>query len=97
MKCKVKKSLAFLLAFVMVFTIVGVQLPVTVEAATKVALSCKTKRVAKGGTYTLTVKGVNDKKATYAWSSSDKKVATVSKNGVIKPLNKEKIILNMAV
>ena len=83
MKCKVKKSLAFLLAFVMVFTIVGVQLPVTVEAATKVALSCKTKRVAIGGTYTLTVKGVNDKKATYAWSSSDKKVATVSKNGVI--------------
>ena len=50
MKSKLKKSLAFLLAFVMVFTIVGVQLPVTASAETKIALSCKTKRVAIGGT-----------------------------------------------
>ena len=80
---KVKKSLAFLLAFVMVFTAIGVQMPVTVQAATKIALSCTMKTVAVGGTYTVSVEGVNDKKATYAWSSSNKKVATVSKSGVV--------------
>ena len=86
MKNRMKKSLAFLLAFVMAFTVVGVQLPVTVEveAATKIAFSCTAKTVAVGGTYTLVVQGVQDKKATYTWSSSNKKVATVSKNGVVK-------------
>ena len=39
MKSKLKKSLAFLLAFVMVFTIVGVQLPAIANAATKIAFS----------------------------------------------------------
>ena len=86
MKSKLKKSLAFLLAFVMVFTIVGVQLPVTASAETKIALSCKTKRVAIGGTYTLTVEGVSDDNAIYMWASSNRKVATVStvsKEGVV--------------
>ena len=83
MKNKMKKSLAILLAFMMVFTAVGVQIPVTVQAATKVAFSCTKKTVAIGGTYTLTVQGVKDKKAKYAWSSSDKKIATVSKAGVV--------------
>ena len=84
MNQKAKRSLAFLLAFVMVFALVGVQMPVTtVQAATKMTMSCTTKTVAVGGTYTLAVQGVTDKKATYAWSSSDKKVATVSKKGVI--------------
>ena len=80
---KVKQSFAILLAFVMVFALVGVQIPVTVQAATKVTFSCTKKTVAVGGKYTLTVKGVKDKKATYAWSSSNKKVATVSKKGVV--------------
>ena len=86
MKSKLKKSLAFVLAFVMVFTIVGVQLPVTASAETKIALSCKTKRVAIGGTYTLTVEGVSDDNAIYMWASSNRKVATVStvsKEGVV--------------
>ena len=78
-----KKSLAILLAFIMVFTAVGVQMPVTVEAATQVAFSCTNKTVAIGGTYTLTVQGVTDKKATYAWSSADMDVAKVSKSGVV--------------
>ena len=83
MKQNAKKGFAFLLAFVMVFALVGVQIPVTVQAATKITISCTKKTVAVGGKYTLTVQGVNDKKATYAWSSSDKKVATVSKKGVV--------------
>ena len=84
MKNNLKKCLAFLVAFVMMFTVVGVQLPVTVEAATKVTFSCEAKTVAVGGTYTLAIQGVQDKKATYTWFSSNKKVATVSKSGVIK-------------
>lgn len=85
MKNRMKKSLAFLFAFVMVVTVVGVQMPITVkvEAATKIALSCEAKTVAVGGTYTLAVQGVEDEKAIYTWSSSKKKVATVSKNGVV--------------
>ena len=84
MKNRMKKSLAFLLAFVMAFTVVGVQMPVTAEAATKIVFSCVEKTVAVGGTYTLAVQGVQDKKATYTWSSSNEKVATVSKSGVVK-------------
>lgn len=80
---KMKKTFAFLLGFVMVFTLVGVQMPVVVQAATKMTLSCTKKTVAIGGTYTLTVQGVTDKKATYAWTSTDKDVAKVSKTGVI--------------
>ena len=83
MKNKMKKTLAFLLAFVMVFTLVGVQMPVLVEAVTKMTLSCTKKTVAVGGMYTLAVQGVTDKKATYAWTSSDKDVAKVSKKGVV--------------
>lgn len=78
-----QKSLVFLLIFVIVFTLVGVQIPVTVQAATKMTLSCTKKTVAVGGSYTLTVQGVTDKKATYAWSSSDKEVAKVSAKGVV--------------
>ena len=56
MNQKAKRSLAFLLAFVMVFALVGVQMPVTtVQAATKMTMSCTTKTVAVGGKYTLTV------------------------------------------
>ena len=83
MKNKLQKSLAILLIFMMVFTTAGVQMPVTVQAATKVAFSCTNKTVAIGGTYTLTVQGVTDKKATYAWSSADKEIAKVSKSGVV--------------
>ena len=82
-KNKLQKSLAILLIFMMVFTTVGVQMPVAVEAATKIAFSCTAKTVAIGGTYTLTVQGVTDKKATYVWSSSDKEVAKVSAKGVV--------------
>ena len=86
MKNKTKKRFAVLLAFIMAFTVVGVQMPITISAKTEKAISffCTNKTVAKGGTYTLTVQGVTDKKATYSWSSSDKKIATVSKKGVVK-------------
>lgn len=83
MKNKMKKGLAFLLSFVMVLALTGMQAPVTAKAAEKVAFSCTTKSVAIGGTYTLTVDGVTDTKATYSWSSSKTSVAVVSSKGMI--------------
>ena len=83
MKTKMKKGLAFLLSLVMVLALTGVQEPVTAKAAEEMVFSCTKKSVAVDGTYTLTVQGVTDKKATYAWKSSNVEVATVSSKGVV--------------
>ena len=83
MKNKMKKGLAFLLSFVMVLALTGVQAPVTAKAAEEISFSCTTKSVAIGGTYTLTVDGITDTKATYSWSSSNSNVAVVSSKGMI--------------
>lgn len=83
MKNKMKKGLAFLLSFVMVLALIGVQAPITAKAAEEITFSCTTKSIAIGGTYTLTVDGVTDNKATYSWSSSQSGVAVVSSKGMI--------------
>ena len=83
MNKRMKTMLIFLLSFVMAFAFVGMQMPVTVKAAEAITISCTKKTVAKGGKYTLTVQGVTDKKAKYAWTSSKTDVATVSDKGVV--------------
>ena len=97
MKNKMKKCVASLLVFVMVFTAIGVQMPVAVEAATKITFSCTAKTVAIGGTYTLTVQGVTDKKATYAWSSADTEIAKVSKEGVVTGVSKGSTVVKCKI
>ena len=54
-----------------------------VEAASKVKLNVKNTSMAVGDTLQLSVKGTK-KKVKVTWKSSNKKVATVSKKGVIK-------------
>ena len=83
MKSTMKKWFVALLSFVIVFTFVAIQVPLTAKAAKAITFSCTKKTVAVGGTYTLTVNGVTDKKATYTWSSTDMDVAKVSKKGVV--------------
>ena len=97
MKNKMKKCVASLLVFVMVFTAIGVQMPVAVEAATKITFSCTAKTVAIGGTYALTVQGVTDKKATYAWSSADTEIAKVSKEGVVTGVSKGSTVVKCKI
>lgn len=53
-----------------------------VSAAAKPTLNAKTKIIAVGDTTTLSVKNTT-KKATYKWTSANKKVATVTKSGVV--------------
>lgn len=52
-----------------------------VEASTKIKLSVTEAILQKGDSFTLTVKGTKKK---VKWSSSKKKIATVSKSGVVK-------------
>lgn len=56
----------------------------TVEAATKVKLNCTKKTIYKGNTFKLKVTGTRKK---VKWSSSNKKVATVTSKGVVKGKN----------
>ena len=78
---KMKKLLAFVLAFAMIITIYQ---PTSAYAATKKpVLSVKSIALQVGKQKTLKVKNAG-KNATIQWSSSKKTVATVSKKGVGK-------------
>lgn len=78
---KMKKLLAFVLAFAMIITIYQ---PTSAYAATKKpVLSVKSMTLQVGKQKTLKVKNAG-KNATIQWSSSKKTVATVSKKGVVK-------------
>ena len=78
---KMKKLLAFVLAFAMIITIYQ---PTSAYAATKKpVLSVKSIALQVGKQKTLKVKNAG-KNATIQWSSSKKTVATVSKKGVVK-------------
>ena len=78
---KMKKLLAFVLAFAMIITIYQ---PTSAYAATKKpVLSAKSITLQVGKQKTLKVKNAG-KNATIQWSSSKKTVAAVSKKGVVK-------------
>ena len=80
MKC-MKKPLAFLLALMMIITIIPAS--TTYAATKKPTLSAKKVTLEVGKKKTLKVKNI-DKNATLKWSSNKKTVATVSKKGVVK-------------
>ena len=74
-----KKRIAILMALVLM--IGGIQLTSTSSLAAKVKLNKKSISLQVGKTYKLKVKGTKKKAK---WSSNKKKVATVSKKGVVK-------------
>lgn len=76
-----KKPLAFLLALMMIITIIPAS--TTYAATKKPTLSAKKVTLEVGKKKTLKVKNI-DKNATFKWSSNKKTVATVSKKGVVK-------------
>ena len=71
-----RKVLAYGLAVAMMMSVSPV------SAAAKPTLNAKTKTIAVGDKTTLSVKNTT-KKATYKWTSANKKVATVTKSGVV--------------
>lgn len=78
---RMKKLLAFVLAFAMIVTIY--QPSAVYAAAKKPGLSAKTMTLQVGQKKTLKVKNAG-KKAVLKWSSNKKSIATVSKKGVVK-------------
>ncbi len=82
------KVVAKLLVAVMVMLAVAVGAPTAaVKAATTPKLNSSTRNILVGKTYDLNVIG-KVKKSTYAWTTSDKKVATVDNWGVVKGIKK---------
>ena len=71
-----RKVLAYGLAVAMMMSVSPV------SAAAKPTLNAKTKTIAVGDKTTLSVKNTT-KKATYKWTSANKKVVTVTKSGVV--------------
>lgn len=69
---------------VLAYTLAGaLMMPsVSVSATAKPTLSASEKVIAVGSTSILTVKN-KQAKATYSFTSSDKKVATVNKKGIV--------------
>lgn len=80
-----KKVLSIFVAFVLVFVSVGVSPVVSAAAPKSITLSKTSKTVYVGQKYKLKVKAVTPKKADtdVKWKTSDKKIATVDKNGNI--------------
>ena len=76
------KTLAIILCLTMttpsVVSDIGVE---TVEAATNIKLNCTKKTMYVGDTFKLKISGTKKK---VKWSSSDKRIATVSSKGVVK-------------
>lgn len=73
-----KQMMTLLLAFMVV---ANSTTPTTTQAASKVKLNKTSVSVKVGKTITLKVKGTTKK---VSWSSKNKKIATVSKKGVVK-------------
>lgn len=78
-----KKVIGIVLILVMVLTAVMSNTSNEVMAASKVQLNRKTVTMVEGTKYTLKIKGLPSK-AKVTWTSSNKKKAAVSKNGVVK-------------
>lgn len=75
------KALAIVLCLSMVTPVVAPSIGVeTVEAATKVKLNCSKKTIKEGDSFNLKITGTKKK---VKWSSSNKKIATVSSKGVV--------------
>ncbi len=80
-----KKVISLLLTFVLLFSLVGVAPSVSAAAPKSITISKTSKIVYVGQKYKLKVKAVTPKKAdpSVKWKTSDKKIATVDKNGTV--------------
>ena len=76
------KALAVILCLSMIAPTVSITITETVEAATKpkIKLNCTQKTIYEGETFKLKITGTKKK---VKWSSSNKKIATVSSKGVV--------------
>ncbi len=81
-----KKAMAKLLVALMLIMSVAVITPNTAKAASKPALTKTTLSVLTGKQYDLNVKS-KVAKSKYVWSTSNAKIATVNKMGVVKGVN----------
>ena len=85
---KVKKAIAYVLAGVMMFEAAGLTASEQAQASVKGKLNVKSVTLATGKSVTLKVK--NKGKAKVRWSSSKKKIASVSSRGKVKAKKKGK-------
>lgn len=98
MKQRMKRVMAFMLALAMVFSIlISDNYTITVEAASKCVLTISKKNLTlvKGQKETLVVTGTNGEKV--KWTSSNPKVATVSKKGKVTAKKTGKCVVRAKV
>jgi len=81
-----KKVLANLLVVAMLFALV-ITVPTVANAAAKPSISKKSQNILVGEDYDFNIKN-KIKGSTYTWKSSNKKVATVDKKGVVTGIKK---------
>jgi uncharacterized protein YjdB len=93
MRAMLAKGLVFALV-VMAFAVVVPK--ATAEAATKPALTKNSRNILVGDLYDLGVKNA-PKGSTYVWKTSNKKIATVDKNGVVVAKSKGKATITCTV
>ena len=90
---KVKKAIAYVLAGVMMFEVAGLTASEQAQASVKGKLNVKSVTLATGKSVTLKVK--NKGKAKVRWSSSKKKIASVSSRGKVKAKKKGKATIKV--
>lgn len=92
-----KKIVSILVAVVMIFASVAVAPPAYAAAPKAITLSKTSKTVYIGQKYTLRVKAITPKKADteVKWKTSDKKIATVNKKGVVTGKKKGTVIITV--
>ncbi len=93
---KVSMMLLMCLSLVMIVPSILPENPyeMTVQAASKVKLNKKTAYILKGETVKLSVSGTSKK---VKWSTSSRKIATVSGNGVVKGLKRGTVTITAKV
>lgn len=91
---RTKRALSLVAAFALVCTGAGTLGTDNVQAAKKATLKTKKMTVKVGKTKKITVKG-KKKKAKYTFKSNKRKIATVSKKGVVKGIKKGKAVITV--
>lgn len=91
-----KTILAKVLVFAMVMMAVAATPVASVKAAAKPAMTKATRNINEGESYDLGVKNLA-KGSSLAWKTSNKKVATVDKNGIVEAKGKGKATITCTV
>lgn len=93
-KGKLTKIIISIIIVFMSLYVVPCVLNTSINKVYAASISCRSKTMAKGNTYTLKVKGTKKK---VKWSSSNKKIATVDKNGKVKAVKTGKVVITAKV